>query len=167
MKKLLFASLLMLGPLAMYAQCDFDKDETDPYSKEHVRSVKHNFGNLRKMWVFILDQKGSKYYATVNMAEIGKFDNIASGILIKQANGNVLELAVESDVIPSVQIVGANINTQWLVKCVISEAKMKMLSESPIESIRVKMAGRDFDAPELKDKQSNKIMKSAGCMLEK
>lgn len=169
--KLLLLCVMLMAAGSYAQKCDFDKDETDAYSKEHYRMVKHNFGNLRKMWVFIMEQKGDQYFVTVNMAEIGDFiRNVAkegTNLKLKLENNTIVEVPVVADAVPSVQLMGSNINSQWLIKCSVTPDKMKILSENPITGMRINMGDRDFDAPDLKSKQSNKIMGSAKCLLTK
>jgi|GEM_PF-4204730 len=173
MKKLFILSFLLVTSLStthVFAQkCDLDKDEIDPYTKTHVKSSKIVFGNMMKKWIFLMEKSDDKYYVTLNMAEIGEFHNKATTetkLLISLENGKVIEMPVDADVLPSVQIVGSNINTQWLIKCDATMEKMKMLAESPIAGMRITMSGKDFNAPDFKSKQSSRVMKTAECLLQ-
>jgi hypothetical protein len=175
MKKitLLLAMFCLVAINGLYAQkCDFDKDELDAYSKQKYRMVKHVFGSMVKKWVFIMEQKGDKYYVTLNMAENGDFiRNVAKAgtdLLMKMDNGTVVTATVETDAVPSVQLVNGNtaINSQWMIKCVVTPEKLKLLSEALITGMRINMGDRDFDSPELKSKQGERIKQSAACLLQ-
>lgn len=74
MKKLIIFSTvttLLLLSVNSYAQnCKFHKDETDPFTKEHVRSSGPIRLSVTPIWWAQLEQKGTSYSLMLNISLI-------------------------------------------------------------------------------------------------
>ena len=164
-----FCILFVLSLAPVLAQkCKFEVDKKDEFTNQHVRSVRHKIGNMFYSWWLLMEQKGDKYYMTVQSATTGKVDDIiykGSKILFKLENGKIIELVTDEDCIPSHNVVSTTIITMWLPKGQLSKDDMTQLSESEITGIRMKVGDKDFDSPDVGGKVARKIKESAVCFL--
>ena len=174
MKKIfLFAILFAVSASGnhIYAQkCKFDSDKEDEFTKEHVRSVKHPIGSILFRWWMLMEQKGPKFELTLQVSTTGKMDDVfakGSKMLFKLENGKVVEIVADADYMPAFHVESNTIITNWLPKGVVSEENMKALSESPITAVRVNVANKDVNAPNITGKEADKIQQSATCFLMK
>jgi|SRR6185312_13007576 len=165
--------LLMFSPMILaQKKCKFDKDEKDKFTNEHVRSSRFSVGGMMYRWYILLEQKGDKYYMTYQIAVNGKVDDpITKGtkILMKLGNDSIVELVVDQDYAPQQSVVNNGDNpfiaSMWLPKGQLSKDQMKKLSMSPIVAIRINIAGKDLDSPNMSSKESEKLEQTSACML--
>ena len=116
-----------------------------------------------------MEQKGPKYFITVQSATTTKVDDIipkGSTISFKLDNGKVVAMTTSEDCVPS-HSVGTNnvIITMWLPKGEVSKDVIQQLSESETTMIRMNIGGKDFDSPEASGKAGRKMMEIAKCLL--
>ena len=150
-------------------KCHFDVDKKDDFSGEHVRNVRIKVGNMFYAWWVLLEQKGPKYFVTVQSASTGRVENTipkGSKVLFKLDNGKVVEMVVGEECVPSYSVQSNTIITMWLPKGEVSKDVMKELSESPMTLIRMKIGDKDFDSPGASGKEGRKMMESAACLLQ-
>ena len=170
---LLLGILLSTTSSMLLAQkCKFDKDEQDKFTNQHVRSSKFQVGGMFYRWFILLEEKGNKYYMTYQIAVNGKVDDPikqGSTILMKLANDSIVKLVVDQDYNPVQSVVNNGDNpfiaSTWLPKGELSKAQMTLLSSSPIVAIRVNVAGKDLDSPDISAKESKKLKETSACML--
>lgn len=150
-------------------KCHFDVDKKDDFSGEHVRNVRVKVGTFFYAWWVLLEQKGPKYFITVQSATTGKVDNVipkGSKVLFKLDNGKVVEMIVSDECVPAFSVQSNTIVTTWLPKGEVSKEIMKQLSESPTTMIRMNIGGKDFDSPGASGKEGRKMAESAACLLQ-
>lgn len=171
LKKLTVLSAIVVATtLSASAQkCNFDVDKKDDFTGAKVRNARVQFGTLFNRWFARLEQNGPKYYITVQASGAGNSNDIipkGSKQLFRLENGSVVEVITIEDCAP-VQYVqqNARIISVYNPKGEVSKEALKMLSESPTTRIRMTIAGKDYDSPELSDKEGKKIMNIAKCLL--
>jgi hypothetical protein len=161
--------LLLLSAGSSYAQCSFDTDKKDDFTGENVRSSRVRIGTLLYSWWLLMEQKGTKYYMTVQSASTGKVDDIipkGSKILFKLENGKVVEMIVTEDCVPSHSVQSNTIVSMWLPKGELTKETMQQISESGISLIRMSIGGKDFNSPEPTNKETRKTRELAECMVK-
>ena len=149
-------------------KCKFDVDKKDDFSGDHVRNVRIRLGTFFYSWWMLLEQKGQHYYITVQSAATGKVDDIipkGSTIYFKLESGKVLEMNTTEECVPAHNVQSNTIVSTWLPKGEVNKDFMKQLSESPLDKIRMKVGGKDFDSPDASGKSGRKCMESAQCMI--
>jgi len=170
----LWIALTVIPSAALLAQkCKFDKDEKDKFTNVHIRSSKFQVGGMFYRWFILLEQKGDKYYMTYQIAVNGKVDDpIKKGnkIMMKLEDNSIVELEVDQDYNPQQNVENTGtanpfISSMWLPKGELSKEQMTKLSNSPISAIRINIAGKDLDSPEIAAKQSKKLKETSACML--
>lgn len=171
-KQMLLAVFVLTAPLLSKAQkCKFDVEKKDPFGNGSIRSVAHKIGPPSWNWNFSLEQNNDKYYIGMRIVQSGKVnDVIAKGekIMVKLADGNIIELVMQEDVIPAyaVNSVDASIWTNHLPKVEVEREVIEKLSKSPITDIKVTIAKRDNLLPKISSKQTDRIVESAACLLK-
>lgn len=173
-KLVLFLLILVTcsSSISFAQKCKFDTDKKDDFTNEHVRSAKFKIGDFFYSWWILIEQKGSKYYMTVQSATTGKIDDvIAEGgkVLFKLESGKILELVVSEDCVPNHNVINSTTNptitTTWLPKGELSKEDMTQLSQSELSLIRMNIGGKDFDSPKPSGKEAKKLLQSANCFL--
>ena len=171
---MVLAMALTVASSAVMAQkCKFDKEEKDKFTNQKVRSSKFKVGGAFYSWWILLEEKGDKYFMTYQIAVNGKVDETikkGSKILMKLEDGNIVELEIDQDYNPTQNVEGAGtgnafISSMWLPKGELTKEQMQKLSASPIVAIRINIAGKDLDSPDISKKQGNKLRETAACML--
>ncbi len=149
-------------------KCDLDVDKTDEYTKEHVKEGTNKVGPAMWHWKLTLKQSGSKYGWEMQIKWGKHFvDPIKKGdvLFCKLENGKVIQLVADNDYAPShVASDDGFIVTTYLPKGDLSADDMKALSESPVNGIRVMLAGQKFE-PDISSKQGAAIQTTAKCII--
>jgi len=173
----LLAFFLLLTALsstqAIAQKCKFDIDKKDDFSNEHVRGAKFKVGDFFYSWWILIEQKGTKYYMTVQSATTGKIDDIipkGSKVMLKLDNGKIKSYILSEDCVPNHNVINTNtanptITSTWLPKGELSKDDMVALSQSELVVIRMNVGGKDFDSPKPSGKEARKLMQSANCFL--
>ncbi len=153
-----------------YAQkCNFDVDETDPFTKEtHKATELIRLSGVPRWWMK-LEQKGENYLVTLHIFKVKEVRAVLAKdtkIMAKLEDGNTVEFTVENDVNPTVNVEQmAIIVSQWTAVCKTSKEDLSKLSKSPIAFMRTNIGGEEVNMPEVHDKGVNKVVKFAGCLL--
>lgn len=173
MNKLLLGCMvsgIMMFSAGAYAQkCDFETDEADPFTKEHVRaSGLIRISGVPRWWVK-MEQKGAKKTMALTIFKMKEVKaNIARGtkMQIKLEDGTVLEPTVAEDATPTFNVEQQMyIVSQWNVTLELSEDMLQQLSKSPIELIRTKVGSEECNMPDAVGRNTKKVMELAKCML--
>lgn len=149
--------------------CNFDVDKKDEFTGEHVRNVRVRIGTLMYSWWLLQEQKGPKYFLTIQATATGKVDDIitkGTKVLYKLKNDKVIEMVVSEDCIPSHSVQSGVIISMWLPKGEMPKETMQQMSESPTTMIRINVGGKDFNAPSITGREGKKIMENAQCLLK-
>ncbi len=174
LKTMMIMMVLFTIPNVLLAQkCKFDKETTDKFTNEHIRASKFQVGGAFYRWFILMEQKGDKCFMTYQISVHGKVDDPItkdSKILMKLEDNSIVELVVDQDYNPQQNVENTGtanpfISSMWLPKGELSKDQMKSLSSSTITAIRVKIAGKDLDSPEISAKQAKKLKETAACML--
>ena len=170
MLKALFACAVLYCPITAAAQnCNLDKDETDAFTNEHVRSGSNNVGASNMHWNFTLSQKGSKYEWELKVVYNKQLqDPMKKGdaILCKLENGKIVKLIADNDYTPSYKVFGDGvIITNITPKGTLDAADVKSFSESALSEMRATLSGRDIE-PKISSKQGSAIQEIAACLLK-
>lgn len=168
-KQLLLTAFFLVPVLAHGQKCKFDKDETDGFTNERVRTSNIRLGKI-PLWWLIMEQTGNKYYFTYYLNVLKEVRDImpkGTKILTKLENGTIIELETEQDIIPTHNVEGTVIVTCWKPKIEVSAEKMKLFSSSPAELLRTTISEQPTEPRELKGKQGEKIKDIATCLLKK
>lgn len=166
--------LTALSTTQVIAQkCKFDIDKKDDFSNEHLRISKFKVGDFFYSWWIQIEQKGSKYYMTVQSASTGNVEDIipkGAKVMLKLDNGRIISYLLSEDCVPKHNVINANtgnptITSTWLPKGELSKDDMIALSQSELVVIRMNIGGKDFDSPKPSGKEAKKLMQSANCFL--
>jgi hypothetical protein len=167
-KTILAALIVAATSTASYAQkCQFDVDKTDPISHMSFRSVKYDINPNGVFHYALLEQKGSKYYMTFEIAQPGKIDGkMVKGmeVLLHRQNDNVLLLADEdNNPIYTTDASGKTITT-WKPRCEVTKSELTALSIEPVTAYHSNFAYRDMKQPA--GSEAAKIQQAVKCMLK-
>lgn len=123
-------------------------------------------------WTFILRQVGDQYFIGVGEQNgQGTKDKLAVGskVLLMLASGNTVEIVTTKEYESTPLQLGSNMFSQWIVCEPVPKATLAKLSESPITALKTAMTfrgeHREFVLPGIKERQSERIMTTAACML--
>lgn len=171
MKKHLLLSLFLCVPILSIAQkCKFDEEKNDPFSGGIFRLSAHKIGPMSWNWNFTLEQNGDQYFISVRMLRSGKMEDIyktGQKIMLKLANGKVLELIADKDFPPGYAISSDGIIwTNYIPKFEVDKILMTELSSSPITDLKTTLGSQDILLPKITEKQSKNIAQTASCMIK-
>jgi hypothetical protein len=172
-KLLAFLLFLATTQSAFAQKCKFDTEKKDDFTNENVRSSKFKVGDFFYSWWILIEQKGPKYYMTIQSATTGKIDDIipkGAKVMLKLDNGKIVSYTLSEDCVPNHNVINAGtsnptITSTWLPKGELSKEDMTALSQAELVVIRMNIGGKDFDSPKPSGKEAKKIMQSAGCFL--
>ncbi len=163
-----FTVLVSLFTLTTYAQkCKLDKDEADPFTKEHVKSGKAMIGKTYVKWSLTLNNISGKYGWEMTMGIGGHIEEVlqkGSIIYCKLENEKVIQLVLNNDYIPMHSVVNGTIITYYTPKGDLDEGAIKVFAESPLIGVRATIAGNNIE-PVVTDKQGNLLQNIARCLL--
>ena len=169
MKNSFFLAALLVLPFFVRAQdCRLDVDETDAFTKEHVRSGTNSIGGALWHWNLTLKQTGTKYGWEMQIKYSKNFqDEIKEGdvIFVSLENGKVVKLAADANYAPSQQVGSGFVTTVYHPKGNLTTSDLKDLSESPMSGIRVVLSGEKIE-PAVSSKQGRHIQEIATCLLK-
>ena len=157
-KIILFLMAVAILPSSMLAQkCKFDKEEKDKFTGQKVRSSRFKVGGAMYSWWILMEQKGDKNYMTYQIAVNGKVDESirkGSKILMKLEDNSIVELEIDNEYNPTQSVEGTAsgspfIVSMWLPRGELSKDQMKSLSASNIAAIRINIANKDLDSPDI------------------
>lgn len=171
-KKLYLAALLAIAlPMAVQAQkCKFDEDKKDPFGSGNFRKVTHRLGPVSWNWNFALEQNDGKFYISMRMLRAGKMEDIypeGRKVMLKLQDGKILELAAAENFPPGYAVSSDGVIwTNYIPKFEVSKELLTSLSASPITDVKVTLGSENILLPKVTEKQTGKIMESAGCLLK-
>ena len=163
-------------------KCKFEKDETDGFTKEHIRLTPPLRICTDPYWWLQIEQKGDKYFLTIKIRTVSQIRTpLTKGtkILTRFEDGTILELVAEDDVAPSFNVennesfttqfngVQKELVTKWTVRISATEDMIRQFSKSPIQLMRTTIGNAEYNMPRAVDRYTKKIMEMAGCMLKK
>ena len=161
-----------LMPAISYAQkCSaLDVDETDAFTKEHVKSGTNNVGQMTWHWKLTLKQSGNKYGWEMTI-KYGKHfqDPIKKGDIFycKLENDKVIKLVVDNEYSPTHAMASDGfIISTYLPKGDMSAQDMQDFSESPLSEMRVMVSGMSLE-PKISVKQGSGVQDIAKCIMAK
>lgn len=170
MKHILAILAISILPALSYAQkCNLDVDETDAFTKEHVRSGTNTVGSALWHWKFTLKQTGNKFSWEMQIKWGKHFqDDFKKGdvVLCKLANDKVIKLVSDENYSPS-HVVASDgfITTTYLPKGSMEAEDMKAFGESPLSEMRVVLSGTTLE-PSISSKQGSALQNIAQCIIK-
>lgn len=173
-QKLPLVAALTLGlslPLAASSQtpCKYVKAKTDEWTKKVTNTAQMTIGAGITGREVILQESEGKYYLGLRIIYNTDFPEVAfkkgDKITFKLADDRQIEVASEKDV-PAELVRFMDVPLrQWVVRGEVSKEVYSQLAASPITAIKYHLNGNDYPLPEIKERQTKKIMETAGCML--
>jgi hypothetical protein len=144
-------------------KCKFDYNKEDKFTGGVIKYSTYEFEHTK----FRLGSNSGQLYIYFEYAQEGEMRDIlttSDTSLIKLENGKVIKIIPNENCksIPYVATVG--VWTYWGPTCNISNKLMKILSESPIVALKLKVAGKDFIV-DVKKSKASKIMETAACLI--
>lgn len=153
-------------------KCKGVYSQKDPFKGITIYNSQMPLGPIWGGWTFILRQEGPKY-----MIGIGEqngqntTDRLPKGskFEIMFASGQKVEIVTTKDYESTPLKIEQNMYTQWVVCEEVSKETFTKFSESTITALKTtfKFKGetREFVLPGIKDRQGERIMSTAACML--
>jgi hypothetical protein len=169
LSKTFYAALIVAASssTASYAQkCQFDVDKTDPISHVSFRSVKIGINPTGVFRSVLVEQRGSKYYMTFEIAQAAKVESrMAKGmeVVLHQQNGSVMLVAQEG-VEPVFKTESGKTITTWAAKCEVSKDDLTALSLSPVAVYHSDFAYREMKEPA--GSEAVKFQQTVKCLLK-
>jgi hypothetical protein len=170
LNKICVALLICLIPVLAHAQkCKLDIDETDAFTKEHVKAGTSHVGGMMWHWKLTLKQTANNKYGWEMQIKYGTHLQDAMGpndvVYCKLENGKVIKLVCDRIYEPSHVVGSGVIITSYLPKGNLDAGEMKDFSESPLSEMRVVLSGKTLE-PNISGKQGSAIQDIARCILK-
>ncbi len=170
LKKVFAIVVISILPTLSYAQkCSLDVDETDAFTKEHVKSGTNAVGGVLWHWKLTLRQSGTKYGWEMQI-KYGKHfqDDFKKGDIVycKLAGDKVVKLIADNNYSPTHTLASDGFMTStYLPKGEMTQEDMKAFAESPLSEMRVTLSGIALE-PNISSKQGNALQNIAQCILK-
>lgn len=159
---------LLLGATNGYAQkCKYVKETKDAFTNEQVFTANMAIGMGLAGREVLLQKRNDKCLLgmRITSSDLGDIPFKAGDkISFRLANNDLVEVAPKEDA-PALPVVFLGRTfMQWIVLVEVDRARFEQMAASPIVAIKFKLK---FDGmiPEIKEKQTQKIMETATCML--
>ena len=153
-------------------KCKWVYSQKDPFKNITIYNAQMPLGPIWGGWTFILRQEGPKYMVGVG-AQNGQntTDKLPTGAKFEMMleNGEKVEIVTTKEYESTPLKIEQNMYTQWVVCEEVSKETFTKFSTSPITALKntFKYKGdtREFVLPGIKDRQGERIMTTAACML--
>jgi hypothetical protein len=148
-------------------KCKYVKETTDAFTNEKIATANMAIGMGLAGREVLLQKRNDKFLLgmRITSSDLGDIPFKAGDkISFKLANNDLVEVAAKED-LPAMPVVflGATF-MQWIVLVEVDKATFEKMAASPIVAIKFKLK-MDGMIPEIKEKQTRKIMETAACML--
>lgn len=162
-------SLLSLSATAQKQPCKYVKESKDAFTKKTTGSAYMAVGAGIAGREIIMQQSDGKFYLSARITYNTDFPEVpfkkGDKVNIMLADEKLIEITPEKDVQPSLfRMFDAPIR-QWVVTQEVPASIYEQLAASPITAIKYSFNGNDYHLPEIKERQTRKIMETAACML--
>ncbi len=175
MKKLLVKGLLAMSLLLssshVIAQhpCKYVKPQKDQFTNETYNLAKMAIGAPMAMRELIIYETNGKFNVGLRITFNIDFPEVpfkkGDKVSLKLANGEIVEITAEKDLPPTtIRVIDVPLR-MWYVNQQVSNAVFEKLATSPITAVRLHLNDADHDLQGIKDKQAEKIMETAKCLL--
>ncbi len=164
---LILIALLLASPLLQAQDCKFDEEKKDPFSNELMRKTAHKIGPATWNWMLTFTQTGSNLVMDLRVVSGAHLqETVAKGniLLLKLANGEVLQLPSLEDSAPAHLVASGVIWTNYFFKYQLTDDVKAKMAQSPITDLKIKIGAIETLLPKITEKQTNKIMNTVGCM---
>lgn len=179
-KPLLFAVAIGLAaPLAASAQCKFKTEKKDDFTGEILKTAEVKIGARNYHWRVLLEKSGKDYRLGM---QIKWGMHLANGIekghtfvYFKLDNGDVLEVNADKYYAVSHGSVSTATSNSTATTQVISvyfpmgkvdKSVIEKLSKHQITAVKCSFGGENRQLAGIKNKQTEKVMDYASCMLK-
>lgn len=162
---------LAIGGSCAAQDCKYVKASTDEWTKKTTRTAQMAIGMGLAGREVILQESEGKLYLGLRITYNTDFPDVAfkkgDKVTFKLANDELVEFAATEDIPPMIiRMLDVPIR-QWIVRQEVKPDAYKKLSGSPITAIKFHLNGNDYPLPEIKERQTRKIMETVQCMLGK
>ncbi len=166
MKYLLSILLFSCTIMGISAQCKFDYDKTDPFTKEKEQRI--NF-KVNAIFGMALYHKGDQYRieSYINMPGKQSFIvPVGHKLNVKLANGKVLTLLNTAEAAPKVDATQYEIYSSYAMSYSITAEQYKeIVAGGGIAFIRTWLQEQNYYDYEFKNKETEKTASAAACIV--
>ncbi len=152
------------------AQCKYVTPQKDEWTTETYNFAKMAIGTQLAMRELIMYEANGKYFLGLRITFNTDFPDIPfkenDKVSIKLENNEVIEIVAPKDLPPiTIRVLDVPLR-MWYVHQEVPKTVFEKVSVSPIKAVRFKLNDADQDLPGIKERQTQKIMETAKCMLE-
>ena len=91
-------------------------------------------------------------------------------LLVKLEDGNTMEFAAETDIVPAfnIETEGSQhyVTTAWNIRVPVTVDQVKQFANSPIALMRTTVADKEYNMPDPHGRYTKKVTGTASCLLE-
>lgn len=166
----LLTASVAFSPAMAQTKCKYVKNFTDEWTKQETRTAQMAIGVGLAGREVILQESEGKLYLGLRITYNTDFPEVpfkkGDKITFKLADDRQVEIAAGEDV-PATNFRMLDVALrQWFVRQEVKADIYKQLSASPITAIKFHLNGADYPLPEIKERQTRKIMETAQCILD-
>ena len=150
--------------------CKYVRSATDEWTKKATRTAQMAIGAGLAGREVILQESEGKLYLGLRITYNTDFPDVAfkkgDKVTFKLADEKLVEVTAQ-ETIPATLIRMLDLPIrQWVVRQEVKPETYQQLSASPIIAIKFHLNDNDYPLPEIKERQTRKIMETVKGMLE-
>lgn len=152
------------------AQCKYVKTTKDEWSGKTMNTAQMTIGAaIAGREVILQKSEDGKYYLSLRITYNMDFPEVTfkkgDKVSFKLSNGDLIEITPPQDVTPfTLRFLDVPIR-HWIVTQEVKTNVYEQLATAQITAIKYRLNGNEYPLPEIKDRQTQKIMETAKCML--
>ncbi len=151
--------------------CKLKIDKVDPFTNGIQKQAELPIGPRVWNYKIIMENNNETYYFGMIINNSGELrDIVETGtkmISLKLADGTVLDFTAQEDIKPNYNVWGTNIITFYTPKFTVERSVLEKLAASPITDLKLYLGKQEALIPDIKEKQTKKIVEAASCVLAK